>query len=134
MCCGLAARRIIAFVPYDSRIATPRFLVTDVPGSTALLRGVGDRTYSEILAPRHGIVRASVVRHGGREEGPPGDSFFTVFTSAIDCAVAAIEIQLELRAHEWPGDVNLLARMGIHTGEAATTSTGLVGYDVHRRT
>jgi predicted ATPase len=55
-----------------------------------------------------------------------------VFTSPSACVAAAIEIQKSLAVHEWPLGEHLRVRMGIHTGEVAEMSTGLVGYEVHR--
>jgi hypothetical protein len=45
---------------------------------------------------------------------------------------AAIEIQRALDLQDWPLGEKLRVRMGIHTGEVAEESTGLVGYEVHR--
>jgi len=45
---------------------------------------------------------------------------------------AVIEMQRALEAHSWPGGEHVRVRMGVHTGEASRTATGLVGLDVHR--
>ena len=45
---------------------------------------------------------------------------------------AVLEMQRALEAHAWPGGEHVRVRMGVHTGEAAKTATGLVGLDVHR--
>ena len=96
------------------------------------MQRLGDGPYGDVLARHHEIVRAGLDRHGGREEGTQGDSFFAVFTSTTACLSAALEIQRSLAAQSWPEDEPLLVRMGVHTGEASDTSTGLVGYEVHR--
>ncbi len=70
--------------------------------------------------------------HCGIEQGTQGDSFFAVFTSPSACVAAVLEMQRALAGHEWPGGEPLRVRMGIHTGEASETSTGLVGFEVHR--
>jgi len=119
-------------VIYDSTIETLTFLATDIEGSTALLRRLGDDAYSRVLAEHHEIVRTSLEAHGGREEGTHGDSFFVVFSSTSSCVAAAIDIQRRLGEQALPGGEKLLVRMGIHTGEASNTVTGLVGYEVHR--
>jgi len=119
-------------VIYDSTIETLTFLATDIEGSTALLRRLGDDAYSRVLAEHHEIVRTSFEAHGGREEGTQGDSFFVVFSSTSSCIAAAIEMQRRLGELVLPGGETLLVRMGIHTGEASNTVTGLVGYEVHR--
>jgi class 3 adenylate cyclase len=43
-----------------------------------------------------------------------------------------LEMQQALAAHAWPGGEHVRVRMGVHTGEAARTATGLVGLDVYR--
>jgi predicted ATPase len=45
---------------------------------------------------------------------------------------AVLEVQQALAAHTWPGAEQVRVRMGVHTGEASRTATGLVGLDVHR--
>ncbi len=119
-------------VSYDALIETLTFLFTDIEGSTALLRLVGDDVYARILEHHHELVRASLGVHGGVEQGTQGDSFFAVFTSPSACVAAALELQRAFAASEWPDGRRPLVRMGIHTGEVAGATTGLVGYEVHR--
>ncbi len=119
-------------VPYHSLIETLTFLSTDIEGSTNLLRRVGGEVYAEVLAEHHQLIRRGLETHGGREEGTHGDSFFASFNSTTACVAAAIEMQHGLMGHAWPSEGHPRVRMGIHTGEAARTSTGLVGYEVHR--
>ena len=85
-----------------------------------------------MLSEHHRIVRAALKAHGGHEEGTHGDAFFAAFTSPTACVAAATEIQRALAGQEWPTGEELRVRMGIHTGEVAEMSTGLVGYEVHR--
>ncbi len=108
------------------------FLFTDIEGSTALLERIGHDAYVQALADHHEIVRGQLAGHGGREIDTQGDSFFAVFTSASACAAAVIEMQRALAAHDWREGEHVRVRMGVHYGEAAETSTGLVGFDVHR--
>jgi predicted ATPase len=85
-----------------------------------------------VLDEHHQIIRRALEVHGGKEEGTQGDAFFAAFTSPRACVAATLEMQRELRDHQWPGDGQLRVRMGIHTGEATEAATGLVGYEVHR--
>lgn len=41
-------------------------------------------------------------------------------------------IRRHLGEHDWPADEHLRVRTGIHSGEAAQTTTGLVGFEFHR--
>jgi predicted ATPase/class 3 adenylate cyclase len=113
-------------------VETFTFLFTDIEGSTAALRRLGDGLYAQVLADHHALVRAGLGAHGGTEVDTQGDAFFAVFSSPRSCLAAALGIQQALAAHAWPGGEQVRVRMGIHTGEATRTGTGLVGLDVHR--
>ncbi len=78
------------------------------------------------------MIRAGLERHGGREVDTQGDAFFAVFTSPRACVAASLDIQHSLSEHGWPDGSAVRVRMGVHTGEVAEASTGLVGFEVHR--
>ncbi len=108
------------------------FLFTDIEGSTAALRRLGEGLYGQVLSDHHALVRSGLAAHDGTEVDTQGDAFFAVFSSPRACVAAAVEIQRALAAHAWPAAEHVRVRMGIHTGEASKTATGLVGLDVHR--
>jgi predicted ATPase/class 3 adenylate cyclase len=118
--------------PIVLTIETLTFLFTDVEGSTALLARLGANAYARALGEHHAIVRGALAAHGGTEEGTRGDSFFATFTSPSACIAAVLDMQHQLADQEWPAGEQLRVRMGVHVGEAAAESTGLVGYEVHR--
>jgi len=113
-------------------VETFTFLFTDIEGSTALLGRVGQDVYAQALADHHSIIRSGLAAHGGREVDTQGDAFFAVFSSPAACMAAVIQMQQALQAHAWPAGEQFRVRMGVHTGEASVTATGLVGLDVHR--
>jgi len=113
-------------------VETLTFLFTDIEGSTALLRRVGQGGYAQVLAGHHSIIRSGLAAHGGREVDTQGDAFFAVFSSPAACVAAVTEMQQALEARAWPAGEHVRVRMGVHTGEASKTATGLVGLDVHR--
>jgi predicted ATPase/class 3 adenylate cyclase len=117
---------------YALRVETLTFLFTDIESSTALLRRLGEGVYARVLADHHSLIRSGLTSHGGREVSTQGDGFFAVFSSPRACVAAVAEMQQALETHGWPGGEHVRVRMGVHTGEAAQTSTGLVGLDVHR--
>ena len=45
---------------------------------------------------------------------------------------AAIEAQHALAAHDWPDQVRVRVRMGLHSGEPKTGDAGYIGIGVHR--
>jgi predicted ATPase/class 3 adenylate cyclase/tetratricopeptide (TPR) repeat protein len=107
-------------------------LFTDVEGSTALLRRVGDGVYAQVLAGHHALIRSALAAHDGSEVDTQGDAFFAVFSSPRACVAAVLEMQQAFEAHAWPAGVRVRVRMGIHSGEAKRTAAGLVGLEVHR--
>jgi predicted ATPase/class 3 adenylate cyclase len=108
------------------------FLFTDIEGSTAMLRRLGAAAYAQVLADHHDVIRSGLAAHEGEEVDTQGDAFFAVFSSPADCVAAAVEMQRAIGGHAWPATEQVRVRMGIHTGAAAKTETGLVGLDVHR--
>jgi predicted ATPase/class 3 adenylate cyclase len=117
---------------YAGRVETLTFLFTDIEGSTALLGRLGDDVYAQVLARHHALIRSALAAHGGGEVDTQGDAFFAVFSSPRACVAAVLAMQQAIQAHAWPGGEPVRVRMGIHSGEAARTATGLVGLEVHR--
>jgi peptide/nickel transport system substrate-binding protein len=78
------------------------------------------------------LLREAFGAHGGDEVDNQGDQFFVAFRSARDALLAAVAIQRSLSDHEWPGDAEVLVRIGIHSGEAAAAAERYVGISVHR--
>jgi predicted ATPase len=93
---------------------------------------VGEARYASLLAEHHRLVRDSLAAHDGNEVDTQGDGFFAVFVSPRACTRAVLEMQRELATRDWPEGERIRVRMGVHTGEASETATGLVGLDIHR--
>jgi class 3 adenylate cyclase len=110
---------------------TVTFLFTDIEGSTALVRELGDR-YADVLGLERSILRRAVADAGGREIDTQGDAFFFSFTRARDAVAGAVAAQRGLAAQEWPDSVEVQVRMGLHTGEPSVGDEGYVGLDVVR--
>ena len=110
---------------------TVTFLFTDIEGSTALLRELGDR-YADVLAQERSILRERLTEAGGQEIDTQGDAFFFSFTRARDAVAGAVAAQRALAEHRWPDDVDVKVRMGLHTGEPSVGDEGYVGLDVVR--
>ncbi|HSC72677.1 MAG TPA: adenylate/guanylate cyclase domain-containing protein [Gaiellaceae bacterium] len=110
---------------------TVTFLFTDIEGSTALLRELGDR-YADVLGRERSILRETLTDAGGREIDTQGDAFFFSFTRARDAVAGAVAAQRALAEHAWPGGVDVKVRMGLHTGEPSVGDEGYVGLDVVR--
>jgi predicted ATPase/class 3 adenylate cyclase len=111
---------------------TLTFLFSDIEGSTRLLDELGSEAYTTVLERQAAIIRDTIARHGGREEGTEGDSFFVVFDNALAAVEAAVDAQRALATEPWPPGVEVNVRMGLHAGEASASAAGLVGLDVNR--
>ncbi len=111
---------------------TVTFLFTDIEGSTELLKRLGRDRYEAVLAEHTRLLRAAVDAAGGQVVDTQGDALFCTFRSARDAVAAAIEAQRQLAAHEWPEQVRVPVRMGLHSGEPKTGEAGYVGIGVHR--
>ena len=75
------------------------------------------------------IVRGTIERHDGYVFGIGERSFSAAFSSAADAAIAAIEVQEQLRDDD---TVDFTVRMGLHTGDAIERDSTYVGSEVNR--
>jgi len=105
-------------------------LMTDIEGSTALLRRLGDR-YGELLNEARAILRAAVSRANGREIDARADEFFAVFEEPRAALEAAVALQRALRGRTWPDNLAVRIRVGIHSGHPTLTDAGYIGLAVH---
>src|SRR5262245_59281444 len=105
-------------------------LMTDIEGSTALLRRLGDG-YGALLNDVRSIVRRAVSRGDGREIDARADEFFAVFERPAAAIEAAVAIQRALGNRTWPDDLEVRLRIGIHSGQPTLTDVGYIGLAVH---
>jgi class 3 adenylate cyclase len=120
-----AGARDIASLPRG----TVTFLLTDIEGSTGLLRQLGD-AYAAVLRDVRALIRRSVRDAGGHEVDARADEFFAAFRQPVRALDAAVGIQRALKAREWPDGVEVCVRIGIHTGRTTLSETGYVGIAV----
>lgn len=106
------------------------FLMTDIEGSTKLLRTLGDG-YAKLLREVRTLIRASVRKAGGHEVDARADEFFAAFRRPAHALVAALAIQRSLQEQAWPEGGEVCVRIGIHTGRTTLAETGYVGIAVH---
>ena len=106
------------------------FLMTDIEGSTILLRRLEDR-YTGLLRDVRAVIRNAARRFGGRLVDAHGDESLTVFERTAASVEAAVDIQRAMRARAWPDDLDVRVRADIHSGRPTLTETGYVGLSVH---
>ena len=109
---------------------TVTLLFTDLEGSTQLVRELGD-DYATLLADHRRLLREAASQYGGHEVDSAGDGCFIAFQRARDGVSAAAEAKRLLDRHDWPCDVSVRTRMGIHTGEPQRAEAGYLGTGVH---
>lgn len=105
-------------------------LLTDIEGSTALLRQLGER-YGGLLNKVRSLIRRSVLQAGGREVEVRADEFFAVFERVDGSIKAALSIQRTVQKRTWPDDLEVRVRAGIHSGRITLTQNGYIGLSVH---
>ena len=104
---------------------------TDIEGSTRLLQQLGDK-YASVLRDCRRLLRTAFQLGNGYEVDTQGDGFFIVFERAVDAVTSAITAQRALFTTDWPNEVEVRVRIGIHTGEPELAEEGYIGLDVHR--
>jgi len=118
----------------DLPSGTVTFLFTDVEGSTEYLERARE-AYTEALDAHRLILRSAAAETGGLEIDCRGEEFLFAFPRAKDGIGAALAAQAALGGGEWPQDVPLRVRMGLHTGDpisatmvtSGSTCTGALG-------
>jgi class 3 adenylate cyclase len=111
---------------------TVTFMFSDIAGSTALLKQLGDADYAQLLAVHRRLVREIFAAHDGQEIDTQGDAFFYSFVRARQAVAAAVEVTRAHAKGTWPGGVEVSIRLGLHTGEPAVGDEGYTGLDVVR--
>lgn len=110
--------------------AKKSFLFTDIVGSMRLWSR--DAAAMERALELHDRVLNEVVDGlGGAIFSLGGDGFGIEFASGELALAAAATAQERLAATEWPGGLDLLVRMGAHTGEAQARDGSWFGQNVN---
>jgi predicted ATPase/class 3 adenylate cyclase len=107
------------------------FVLTDIEGSTRLLRRLG-RRYEALIDRHNTLLRDSWERHGGAHVSDRGDSCLAAFGNAADALEACADAQRRLSAARWPADGVPRVRMGLHAGVASPRSGDYVALAVHQ--
>lgn len=112
-------------------VGTVTFLRTDVEGSMAMARAIGER-WDALNATHLGIIRRAVDARGGVCVRTEGDAFFGAFQEAGAAVAAAVDLQRAISAHDWPQDAVIRVRVGVHSGEAHLAGEDYGGFEVNR--
>ena len=107
------------------------FLFTDVEGSTKLWEERPDLMRSALEAHDE-ILRGRIAGEQGVVFSTAGDAFAAAFQSPDDAISAAAAAQRGLDGHDWPDDLALRVRMGVHTGPAQQRDNDYFGPTLNR--
>lgn len=122
---------------------TVTFLRTDIEGSMALARRLGDG-WDSVNQAVLAVIRQAVDRYAGVVVRTEGDAVFAAFPEARAAISAAIDAQRSLQASlqasikAMGADVSnvlppgIRVRMAVHTGEAHLAGDDYGGFDVNR--
>ncbi|MDN5747371.1 MAG: winged helix-turn-helix domain-containing protein, partial [Pseudonocardia sp.] len=118
--------QLVGAAPSGRPTGTVTFGFCEVPDSSGLWAR-HRRKMAVAMARLDELVRAVVARHRGHVFAAGGESFGAAFHRADDAAAWAVELQLEVSGEPWPGGVEVVLRIGLHTGETDERATGYFG-------
>lgn len=113
----------------DGSVGTATILFTDVVGSTAISRSMGDRRWSDLITSHFDAVRHVAERERGTVVKTVGDGGMYVFDSGASALLAAIGIQESVAAS---AEDELKLRVGVHTGDAIHSQGDFYGSAVNK--
>jgi predicted ATPase/class 3 adenylate cyclase len=119
----------MSLVPATAEDVT--LLFTDIVGSTRLWEAE-PAAMSNALARHDEILRSAIESSGGEVFKTVGDAFCAAFADPRDAVAAATDMQLALAEEDWPEQVTLRARVGIHSGPCERRNRDYFGPTVNR--
>ena len=112
-------------------LRTTVILKTDISGSTARFRALGEADLHALLIEHREFLSRHAAAREGRIVKPEGDGFWLVFPSVTAAALAAMAMQEELRfSQPNKGDDRLTMRVVIALGDVLHEEGALVGETV----
>lgn len=112
-------------LPREHERMVTTLLMTDIVDSTRAADRLGDAAWTQVLSDHNRLVRAQLLRFGGREVNTTGDGFLATFKSAVAGLRCAAAILAALR------DSGTEVRIGVHTGEVEPMGNDIGGVAVH---
>jgi adenylate cyclase len=115
----------------DRRLAA--VLAADIAGYSRLMGRDEERTLAQLKVFRKTLVDPSIASHHGRIVKTTGDGMLVEFSSAVDAARCAVEVQREMaeRNVDVPPDLRIEFRIGIHVGDIIFDENDIFGDGVN---
>lgn len=108
----------------EGDVVTATILFTDIVSSTEQSARMGHRRWTKLTDDHDAMVRATLLRHRGREVKTIGDGFLATFDATTRAVRAAMEIVAAAKT------MGLDVRAGVHTGEVEVRPDDVVGLTV----
>jgi class 3 adenylate cyclase len=105
-------------------------MMTDIEGSTALLRRLGD-DYGQLIADSRDLLQSCVEQADGIVVDARADEFFAVFELPAAAVEAAASIQRQLVQRSRVEGPPVRVRIGIHSGYPTVSAGNYIGMAVH---
>ena len=121
----LDVERDLASIPGEGMLT---LMFTDVAGSTAHARELGDHRFIELMIEHIDLVTEVAERRGGQVVKTVGDGALVAFPSARAAVGCAVEIQRATAA----ADVPYTVRIGVHAGDVVRTDSDVMGFAVNK--
>jgi class 3 adenylate cyclase len=106
-------------------------LITDVEGSTALMRRLGDRKARKLLRAHELLVLDRLEAHGALNIKNLGDGLMAAFSSATRALECAIDVQRACAKRNRTASEAISVRVGLNVGEATVEKNDLFGAAVN---
>jgi predicted ATPase/class 3 adenylate cyclase len=107
------------------------FVLTDIEGSTPLLRTLGP-DYPVVLARHRALLASAWTAHDGVQVHAVGDDAVAAFSDAGHAVRACVAAQAALAHASWATAVGLRVRMGVHSGLAAPSKGDYAALAIHQ--
>ena len=110
---------------------TVTFFLADVEGSTGMQQNAR-LDYPATLRRIRALLESATRAEGGETVDAVGDEFLAAFSAAQPAAESALAAQRALRDEDWPEEVSVRVRIGLHTGTPSFGDEGYTGIDIVR--
>ena len=108
-------------------------LAADVMGYSRLMEADEKRTMAALNTHRREFFDPTIAEHGGRIFKAMGDGFLVEFSSAVNAATCAVQIQngMALRNQSVPEGQRIIFRIGVNLGDVIVEGSDLHGDGVN---
>jgi adenylate cyclase len=115
----------------DRRLAA--VLAADIAGYSRLMGRDEERTLAQLKVFRKTLVDPGIASHHGRIVKTTGDGMLVEFSSAVDAARCAVEVQraMAVRNVDVPPELRIEFRIGIHVGDIIFDDDDIFGDGVN---